>query len=350
MSTNTVESRTTLLDLEVGVVEDLRSTPESPVKGPEGFCADFQICFPYAGFFVWHVGSDEVVGDANQVVFVRGGEAFRMSSPSACGYGELVVTPDIGVLMDIVHAEGRHLFEHPLFRRRAALAGPAMQAARAWFCRGVASAAPREHLEAEEALLSLVRAALHLDVRRLKRPAAATAGLIRRAKEVLHERLTDRLRLAEIARDVGASPAYLTDLFTRTEGIPLHQYLTRLRIARALIELPHADDITVLALDLGFSSHSHFTYTFRRELGCTPSEFRAQSRRPWRRGGASVHDAQPHVTDVPPAGRPRRLAASGTADGAARMAVGGATPLQARPGHEDGAASPLGPGATRYGA
>ena len=182
--------------------------------------------------------------------------------------------------MDIVHAEGRQLFEHPLFRRRAALAAPAMHAARAWFCRWIATAAPREHLEAEEALLALVRAALQSDVRRLKQPAAVTAGLIRRAKEVLHERLTDRLRLTEIAKEVGASPAYLTDLFTRTEGIPLHQYLTRLRIARALIELPHADDITALALELGFSSHSHFTYTFRREIGCTPSEFRARSRRP----------------------------------------------------------------------
>lgn len=273
------EARTKVLDLEVGVVEDLRRSPVSGDKSPEGFCTDFQICFPYSGLFVWHVGSDEVVGDANQIVFVRGGEAFRMSSPSMCGYAELVITPEIGVLMDIVHADGRHLFEHPLFRRRAAPAAPAMQAARAWFCRWLAGAAPREGLEAEEALLALIRAALRSDVGRLKRPAAATSATIRRAKELLHERLTDRLRLTEIAKEVGASPAYLTDLFTRTEGIPLHQYLTRLRIARAVIELPHADDLTALALDLGFSSHSHFTYAFRREFGCTPSEFRARSRR-----------------------------------------------------------------------
>jgi AraC-like DNA-binding protein len=285
------EWRTKVLDLDVGVVEDLRRSPVPAVKGPEGFCTDFQICFPYTGFFIWHVGSDDVVGDANQVVFVRGGETFRMSSSSTCGYGELVVTPDIEVLMDIVHAEGRHLFEHPLFRRRAALAGPAMQTARAWFCHWISIAAPREYLEAEEALLTLVRTALQSDVRRLKRPAAATAAIIRRAKEVLNERLADGLRLADIAKEAGASPAYLTDLFTRTEGIPLHQYLTRLRIARALIELPHANDLTALALDLGFSSHSHFTYTFRRELGCTPSEFRAQSRPPLpARGAAAVPD------------------------------------------------------------
>ena len=36
---------------------------------------------------------------------------------------------------------------------------------------------------------------------------------------------------------------------------------------------------TVLALDLGFSSHSHFTAAFRRMFQCTPSEFRESTRR-----------------------------------------------------------------------
>lgn len=78
---------------------------------------------------------------------------------------------------------------------------------------------------------------------------------------------------------MGASPAYLTALFSRLEGISLHQYLTQLRLARALVELPHVDDLTALALDLGFSSHSHFSFAFRRVFGCTPSQFRNTTRR-----------------------------------------------------------------------
>ena len=273
------ESRTKVLDVAVGFVEDLRRSPAPSAQGPEAFCTDYQICLPYAGFFVWHVGADDVVGDANQIVFVRAGEAFRMSNPSKSGYGELVVTPEIGVLAEIARADGDQLFEHYLFRRRAALAVPAMQAARARFCHWISSASPRGCLEAEEALIALVRAAFQPDVRRHKSLTAGTTLLVRRAKEILHDRLTDRLRLTDIAKNVGASPAYLTDLFTRTEGIPLHQYLTRLRLARALFELPQADDLTTLALDLGFSSHSHFTYTFRREFGRTPSAFRRRTRR-----------------------------------------------------------------------
>ncbi len=77
-----------------------------------------------------------------------------------------------------------------------------------------------------------------------------------------------------MGRAVGASPAYVTDVFRRFEGISLRRYVTQLRLARALVELPYSTDITSLALDLGLSSHSHFTLAFRRAFGCTPSEFR----------------------------------------------------------------------------
>jgi AraC-like DNA-binding protein len=38
--------------------------------------------------------------------------------------------------------------------------------------------------------------------------------------------------------------------------------------------VPHHEDLTALALDLGFSSHAHFTSAFRQTYGRTPSEFR----------------------------------------------------------------------------
>ena len=51
-----------------------------------------------------------------------------------------------------------------------------------------------------------------------------------------------------------------------------------LRLGRALVELPNATDLTTLAFDLGFSSHSHFAAAFRRAFGCTPSHFRESTR------------------------------------------------------------------------
>jgi AraC-like DNA-binding protein len=107
----------------------------------------------------------------------------------------------------------------------------------------------------------------------------STRRLIARTKKFLEATFADPIRLADIAEAVGASPAYLTDVFRRVEGVPLHRYLMQLRLARALVELPDARDITTLALNLGFSSHSHFTASFRRAFGCTPSQFRNATRK-----------------------------------------------------------------------
>jgi len=63
------------------------------------------------------------------------------------------------------------------------------------------------------------------------------------------------------------------------EGLPLYRYQLRLRLARALDLLAQYDDLTALSLDLGFSSHSHFSAAFRAVYGRSPSKFRLAARR-----------------------------------------------------------------------
>jgi AraC-like DNA-binding protein len=95
-----------------------------------------------------------------------------------------------------------------------------------------------------------------------------------RVKLVLASDLARRWTLAEIAAEVRGSPVYLTQVFQQVEGLPLYRYQLRLRLARALDLLAHYDDLTALSLDLGFSSHSHFSAAFRQTYGRSPSEFR----------------------------------------------------------------------------
>jgi len=80
--------------------------------------------------------------------------------------------------------------------------------------------------------------------------------------------------LAEIAAEVRGSPVYLTQVFQQVEGLPLYRYQLRLRLARALDLLARYDDLTALSLDLGFSSHSHFSAVFRQVYGRSPTEFK----------------------------------------------------------------------------
>jgi AraC family transcriptional regulator len=282
-----VSGRTPLLDLTVGLVEDVHSAGASVASWTraEDFSPDFQLAFPYRGLFIWHVGRDEVVGDANQVLFVTGGEAYRLSHPLAGGFAELIVTPTPGIIAELEHTAGLTsgmLRTHPLFRSRVARLTPRLQSFRARLM-SWASRAPARHpstietLAAEEMVLGLLRSTL-TDTVPNTRPSVSTQRLIRRTKAYLESHVTTPIRLADIGRAVGASPVYLTQVFRLAEGVPLHQYLVQLRLARALADLPHATDLTRLALDLGFSSHSHFSATFRRKFGLTPSQFREPPR------------------------------------------------------------------------
>lgn len=81
--------------------------------------------------------------------------------------------------------------------------------------------------------------------------------------------------LADVARGLHTSPFHLAHVFREEVGQSLHQYLVRLRLIAALGELSAgATDLSALALGLGFSSHSHFSVTFRRAFGMSPREAR----------------------------------------------------------------------------
>jgi AraC family transcriptional regulator len=268
--------RVRLLESRVAVVEDVHGPGLRVNKSRERFSGEFQVCLPYRGLFVWHVAGDAVVGDANQVLFVSGGESYFLSQPVAADYAELVITPDVELLAELARGYGSPAV-HPLFRRRSRRVELPVQQLRAHLLHQL-TRGECDGIAAEESVITLLRSALMPAPERAA-PSGSTHRLIERTKQFLEAHIAAPIRLIDVARSVGASPAYLTDAFRRFEGIPLHGYLTQLRLSRALIELPNASDLTNLALALGFSSHSHFTAAFRRGFGCTPSEFRESTRR-----------------------------------------------------------------------
>jgi AraC-like DNA-binding protein len=71
------------------------------------------------------------------------------------------------------------------------------------------------------------------------------------------------------------SPYHLAHVFRREVGLPVYAYVLRLRLAQALSAVVDSDaDITTIALDAGFASHSHFTLHFRTLFGVTPAALR----------------------------------------------------------------------------
>jgi AraC-like DNA-binding protein len=94
--------------------------------------------------------------------------------------------------------------------------------------------------------------------------------------------------LSEIAASLGVSVFRLCRAFRRATGSTLHEFRNRLRLAASLERIGRRSvDLTDVALDLGYSSHSHFTAAFRREFGVTPSAFRREGL-PRRAGSSRV--------------------------------------------------------------
>jgi AraC-like DNA-binding protein len=223
--------------------------------------------------YVRHVGHDQAVAEANQVLFFNAHEAYRVSHPVAGGDGSLTLVIEESQLEELAPVDLLHRRSRIAFRRQRLRIDARAQAFVAFLRHGLHEQVG-ESLEAEVVALTLVRRALGA---RTSHAPSATFGrqkLVDRAKLVLSSDLTRRWTLAEIAGELRVSPVYLTQVFQQVEGSPLYQYQLRLRLARALDLLARHDDLTTLALDLGFSSHSHFSAAFRRLYGRSPSEFR----------------------------------------------------------------------------
>jgi AraC-like DNA-binding protein len=129
-------------------------------------------------------------------------------------------------------------------------------------------------LEAESLSLTLVCRSLGTRTSHEPRATHGRRRLVDRVKVLLASDLSRRWTLADIAAQIRGSPVYLTQVFRQVEGLPLYRYHLRLRLARALGLIPRYDDLSALANDLGFSSHSHFTAAFTQTYGRSPRVFK----------------------------------------------------------------------------
>jgi AraC family transcriptional regulator len=102
--------------------------------------------------------------------------------------------------------------------------------------------------------------------------------LVARVKDMLAQASGLKVSLGDLARAVGSSPSHLAAIFKKAEHTTIHRYLVDLRLRRAASLLWGCDDLTTLALNLGFASQSHFSNAFRRWAGCPPGQYRARLR------------------------------------------------------------------------
>jgi len=262
-----------LLQSTTVAAHDVRCRGECRHRSAEECAAATQLVFPYRGLFLRHVGSTQSVADANHVLFFNAGEGYQVSHPTTGGDACLSLSVSQPLLRELAPVALLQRRDQPVFHHHALRIDERAQVLVALLRHSLRSGSI-EPLEAESLALTLVCRSLGPRTTHAPGASHGRQRLVDRAKLLLSSDLTRRWALADIAAEVGGSPVYLTQAFQQVEGMPLYRYHLRLRLARALDLVADCEDVAALALDLGFSSHSHFTAAFRQAYGRTPTAFR----------------------------------------------------------------------------
>ena len=237
-----------------------------------------QLGFVLHGWERVRIGDHEVAADVAQVVLFNPGDIYRVEH-MACTGRQCAVTialaPELveDAFIDVPASCGRTP-QRPFTNRLI----PRAARTQLLLYRILAAneTGPASQLESEELTLELVCRVL----RRANQwdrevPSGGSARLASAAREILATRFNEPLTLGAVAAELGCSKYHLCRIFRACTGTTVFAYLSQLRLAAAIRLLAEGEeDLSRLAHELGFSSHSHFTFTFRAEVGETPSRAR----------------------------------------------------------------------------
>ena len=139
---------------------------------------------------------------------------------------------------------------------------PTVQAARQLWYQG-------KVLQLLAEFLFLPRGEDELFCERQKRLARERVG---RVVTLLQQCLAQPPSLDEIGREAACSPFYLSRIFSREMGMTIPQYIRKLRMERAAELLRSGKyNVTEAAMEVGYSSLSHFSRAFCQAMGCCPA-------------------------------------------------------------------------------
>ena len=245
--------------------------------GPATNCA---VVFPRTAVWLRYSNARSFVADPSVATLYNPGQDYtrRQISPEGDRCDWFGVSPslalDIAASIDL-HSLDRH--ERPFMPQFAPVDRDLYLAQRTLFTRLERNAI--DVLEAEESVVSIVTSVLRRACSKTdswsKEDNDARIDLVERAKAALVSRVFEQTSLNTLALELCVSPFHLCRVFREGTGSTLHEFKTDMRIRFALERLEdRSADLSRIALDSGFSSHSHFTASVRQRMGQTPSALR----------------------------------------------------------------------------
>ena len=224
------------------------------------------------------------VGSHNPVSFVKAPGALHLVPAGVCPVirarsdYELIVCAMDASLVNEVHAELDRRPESEL-RLRTHFEDPAAQQLMKLLLADLEDGYPAGRLYTDHLIHAL--AYRFLVIGREGDPQSTVRQASPLPRHILR-RVIERMRnldtessLQVLAKESGYSRVHFVRMFRAATGYTPHHYLLNLRVdrVRELLANPMLS-LTDIALECGFSSHSHLSRVFRQVLGATPSEYR----------------------------------------------------------------------------
>ncbi len=102
---------------------------------------------------------------------------------------------------------------------------------------------------------------------------------VERAREIIHDRCFESIRVGDVAGEVGVHPVHFARVFRKHFQSSVGSYVRTLRLNHAATRLSQSEaSISEIAIECGFADQSHLTRLFRRHLGTTPDRYRRATR------------------------------------------------------------------------
>lgn len=258
--------------------------------GPERYASASHVMLVRSGMFIRHGGrvlGRGVTANPGTALFFNEGEPFRISHPTSRGDASTSMAFAPEIVCDVVrqYDRGEHGNQHPYPLTHGVLA-PALLLDLYRLRRKLRTQVPATRsIEIEEQALALLErvVASSYSMEKVPRKGDCASCKVRRrdiaeaVKQALAKNPFVATSLGDLATYLGVSPFHLARTFSAEVGVPIHQYLLRLRLAAALerVSDPSAN-LAAIALDVGFCSPSHFSTAFRKAFGTAPTSLRIE--------------------------------------------------------------------------
>lgn len=131
-----------------------------------------------------------------------------------------------------------------------------------------------DHLnKPDECIEYLCEKAKELTVMVSKNGFENSSILIKRTMHYIGIHLHERLKVDDIAKNLGVSRDYLSNQFSKNVGIGIHEYIVKAKLKESITMLMQGMKYTEISYNLNFSSESHYISSFKKYYGMTPKEY-----------------------------------------------------------------------------